>query len=123
MKNSLKKVSSEFYVLEKEDGKKFTITKSEEEKIIIYDEKLIESVIEKKFNQKYRKLLYIIMDINENDDSTESDTLLCLEKIEELKKLLINKYYKYITKDILNKYLKMIYLLEEKIKLKKHRGR
>lgn len=123
MKNSLKKVNSEFIVVEKENNSKFTINKNEEEKITIYDEELVEKVIDANFNQKYRKLLYLIMDINESEDSTESDTELCLIRIEELKNLLLTKYYKYISRELLNKYLKMIMLLEEKISMSKSRGR
>lgn len=124
MKNSLKKINSEFIVLEKENQSKFTITKSEEEKIIIYDEEIIENVINNRFNQKYRKLLCLIMDVNESEDSTESDVELALIKIEELKNLLLSKYYKYINRDLLNKYLKMLILLEEKLYIpKRGRGR
>lgn len=124
MKSYIKKVNSEFLVLEKEADSKFTITKSEEEKIVIYDEVLVEKIIETKFNNKYRKLLYIVMDINENEDSTESDAEIVLFKIEELKNLLLAKYYKYISRELLNKYLKMLMLLEEKLIIpNRHRGR
>ncbi|MBQ8901457.1 MAG: hypothetical protein IJY87_00120 [Bacilli bacterium] len=124
MKNSLKKLNSEFTVVEKENNVKFTISKSEEEKLFVYDEELVENIIDSNFNQKYRKLLYLVMDIEENEDSTDSDFELALIKIEELKNLLLSKYYKYISRELLNKYLKMMMLLEEKLTIpRRGRGR
>jgi len=64
------------------------------------------------------------MNITEDDDSSESDTELALLKIENLKNLIISKYSKYLSKNLLNKYLKMLILLEEKLYVpKKGRGR
>ncbi|MBQ7031416.1 MAG: hypothetical protein IJN13_03480 [Bacilli bacterium] len=124
MKNSLKKLNSEFTVVEKENNVKFTISKSEEEKLFVYDEELVENIIDSNFNQKYRKLLYLVMDIEENEDSADSDCELALIKIEELKNLLLSKYYKYISRELLNKYLKMMMLLEEKLTIpRRGRGR
>lgn len=124
MKNSLKKINCEFTIVEKEKNKKFIIKKNENEKISIVDEELIENIIDREFTKKYRKLLYIVMDISGNEDSTESDAELCLIKIEELKNIILNKYYKYISRELLNKYLKMMMLLEEKLRIPdRRRGR
>lgn len=123
MKNSLQKVSTEFEIIEFEDKKTFTITK-EKEKIVFYDEKLIEEVIEKKFNEKYKRLLYIITDISSSEDATETDAELVRNQILELRNLLINKYGRYIQKELLNKYLKMLMILDSKLVIpKKRRGR
>ena len=121
--NSLKKVSSEFEIIEFDDKKSFSI-KNKEEKITIYDDDLVTELIDKKFNTEYKKLLYIIMDINNSDDSTESDGLLVRDKIDELKNVILNKYSNYISKELLNKYIKMIMILEEKLVIpEKSRGR
>ena len=122
MKNSLKKVNSEFTIVEKDNKEKFTLYKKEE-KILFYNEELIENIIDSNFNKKYRKLLYLVMDISENEDSTESDIELALLKIEDLKNKLLDKYYKYISKGVLNKYLKMIILLEQKLTIPRRRSR
>jgi len=123
MKDKIKKINCEFTIEEKEIEYKFVFNKKKE-KIYIYDEELIEKIIDNSFNQKYRKLLYIVMDITENDDSTESDAELILFKIDELKNLLLSKYFKYISSELLNKYLKMLILLEEKLENRRtRRGR
>lgn len=123
MKSNLKKTNTKFKIVDKESNQKFVLEKKNI-KINIYDEELIEEIIDKDFNKKYRELLYIIMEIKENDDSTDSDESLCLIKIEELKNIILSKYFKYIGKDLLNKYLRMILLLEEKLRTpKKQRGR
>ena len=123
MKNSLKKINSEFEIIEFEDKKTFTIKKLEE-KITFYDERLIEEVISKKFNDKYKQLLYIIMDIVSSDDATETDADLVREQINDLRNSFVNKYAKYLSSDLLNKYLKMLLILDSKLVMpKKSRGR
>ena len=123
MKSSIKKLNSELEVVEKED-KKFTLNMNEHEKIIIYNNELLEKVIDNKFNKKYRKLLYLVMEVTGNDDSDDDEINIALLKIEELKNILLGKYYKYISKELLNKYLKMMMLLEEKLSVpKRGRGR
>lgn len=121
MKNSFKKINSVFEVVEHEDKLIYTIQK-QEEKITIYDKRLMTQFIEKKFNDEYKKILYIIMDLNSSDDSTETDEFLVRNKIDELKANILNKYSKYIDKNLLNKFLKMIIILESKINIKE-RGR
>lgn len=123
MNSSFKKNKSDFVVVENDNDKKVSFKISEEETITIYDEQLIAKMIDTKFNKTYRNLLYLICQINESDDSTDTDTYLVLDKIEDLKNKLLNKYYKYLNKDVLSKYLKMLILLEEKLSLSKGRGR
>ena len=121
--SSFKKINSQFEILEYEDKKTFTITK-EEQKITFYDDKVIEDVISKKFNEKYKQILSIIMDLNDSDDSTESDMFLVRDRISELRNILMNKYGNYISRQLLNKYLKMLMILEDKIIIsEKVRGR
>lgn len=123
MKSELNKVSKELKVIEMEDSNSFVI-KKEKETITIYDESLIEEIIERKFQDKYKKLLYIIMDINNSEDSTESDEDLVREQIHELEVMLIKKYGKHLKEGTLNRYLKMLLILNSKLELPKvRRGR
>ena len=123
MMNSIKKVATEFEIVEFDEKKLFSI-KKEEEKISLYDSNLVENVIDRKFNDTYKRLLYIVMDINNSEDSEESDAYIVRDQIDELRNSLINKYEKYLSRDILNKYLKMLLILESKIVVpEKHRGR
>lgn len=119
----LKKINIDFEVIEFEDKKTFTIEK-DEKKVKIYDEKLIEEVISNKFSERYKRLLYIIMDINNSDDSSDTDVEIIRCQIDELRNSLINKYKNYLSNELLNKYLKMLLILESKIALpEKSRGR
>lgn len=123
MKSELNKVSKELKIVEIEDSNSFVI-KKEKETITIYDESLIEEIIERKFQDKYKKLLYIIMDINNSEDSTESDADLVREQIQELEVMLIKKYGKYLKEGTLNRYLKMLLILNSKLEPPKvRRGR
>lgn len=119
----LKKINIDFEVVEFDDKKSLTIEK-DEKKVTIYDEKLIEEVISNKFNERYKRLLYIIMDINNSEDASDTDSELVRCQITELRNSLLNKYKNHLSKDLLNKYLKMLLILESKIVVpEKCRGR
>lgn len=121
--NELKKVSTNFEIVEFNDKKAFGIIK-DNKKISIYDKELTEELIDKKFMNEYKKILYIIMDINESEDANETDVFLVRDRLEELKNLLVSKYSKYIKKELLNKYLKMLLILEGKLVIpERSRGR
>lgn len=121
--NSLSKLKCDLEIVELKEEKLFTIN-NKNEKITLYNKEMLEKIIDKNFNKKYRELLYLIMSITEDDESTESDAELALLKIEDLKKYLINHYSNHISRNLLNKYLKMLMLLEQKLNVpRKRRGR
>lgn len=120
--SNIKKVKNEFEILELEDKELFSI-KNKEEIIKVYDQELLEKIIDNTFNKKYRKLLYLIMSVNEDEDSTDTDAELALLKIEDLKKYIMLHYSELISKRLLNKYLKMLMILENKIEFNKKRGK
>lgn len=121
MTNKIKKVYKEFEIVENDEKSLFTLN-TKGNKIKIYDEDILENVIDNRFNKKYRELLYLVMSINEDEDSTESDEELALIKIEDFKTSIIEKYFKYISKGKLNKYMQMLIMLEEKIN-RRERGK
>ncbi len=121
----LEDVKCDFKIVDMEEGEGLTLNKkSQDLKVTIYDENEIIKLIEDNFNKKYRSLLYIIMSLNESEDTTESDTTLAFLKIEDLKNKLLNKYFKFLNPQLLDKYLNMLMFLETKIPIiENHRGR
>ncbi len=107
--------------IEEEDGLKLP---NKAGSVTIYDAELKIKIIAERFDKRYRNLVYLVMDLNNNDEASEDDALLIRDKLEELRNILLNNYSKHLTRSILNKYLKMILLLEEKIVIpKRNRGR
>lgn len=119
---NLKKVNNDFEIVELNEKEIYTINKNSE-KISIYDNDLLEKILDNNFNKKYKELLYLCMSIIEDEESTDTDTELALLKIEDLKNYIINHYSKFINNHLLNKYLKMIMILEGKLNLPKKRGK
>lgn len=113
----IKKTKKEFNILNKDDRALVTINNKTDDKIMIYDEKIASKVYEERFMNKYQKLLSLTVNVCEDEDATDSDGELVLLKIEELKELLMTRYYKYLSKYQINKYLKMIMMLEERLML------
>ena len=115
--NKIKKTITDLEIVELNDEILYSCNKKGL-KIDFYDEDSLDDYFDKNFNVKYREILYLIMNYNEDDESSPEDEELILSKIEDLKNRLLTKYSKYISKDRLNKYLKMIILLDSKIKVK-----
>lgn len=116
-------VNSEFQIVKLSEKNSFVIEK-ENGTLTLYDSKLIEDLISSNFNKKYRQFLYIINDIVNNGDDSGTDTDILVLEIEKLKNKLLNKYFKYLSHANLQKYLKMLVLLEEKLAItKRGKGR
>ena len=117
MMKKIEKINCNFEIVDREEKDGLEI-KNKNTKITLYDNDLILNAIEKNFNKKYRELLYIVMDIVENEDSTDTDSELVLYKIDNFKNILIKKYFKYLPLELRNKYNNMILLLMEKLNSK-----
>lgn len=108
----IKKVSKTFEIVSKEEKEIYNY----QNKIIFYNEEFFQEFIDKKFMKEYKNILMIILSLEEDDN--ESDTYLVLDKINELKSYLYNEFGKYLTKEMLRKYLNMMTILEFKIPVK-----
>ena len=114
----IKEVKNEFKIIELKEEQSFKIQR-DNLKITIYDEEIINDLINKNLQKKYGRLVYLVASLNDNDDTTDSDVFLVRNKIDELRNIILTKYAKYLKRSILNKYLKALLLLEEKIILPK----
>lgn len=86
--------------------------------IKFYDKKIIQYVIKKSLNSHFKKLLDLIVKIEEDDDNPDG-LLLCLNELEKLKRETNNKHAKFLEnkqKEIINKKIEIIeHELKEKI--------
>ena len=120
MEKTISKVKCDLELLKLEEKSIFSFGSSRMgEKITIYDERLVKPTIESIFMKKYKRLLYIIMNILESDDANDSDALIVLDKINELREYLMSVYGKHLKKDELHRYLKMLEFLESKLVIPK----
>ena len=119
----IKEVKSDFEILEMEDREGLIVTKkANNEKITIYEPLLIEEILDKNFEKKYKKILYAFMMYNESDGSSDDAEGIYLE-IENFRNYLINKYYKLIGPSKLSKYIDVLLMLESQINMTHSKGR
>ena len=123
--NKIEEVKCHFEIVSLDSEEGFVLHKRKDNlKITIYDKEQAAKIIDHNFNKKYRELLYIIMELNNSEDTTDSDTTLALMKIDDLRTILLNKYYMFLSKGMIEKYMNMLLLLEEKVPIiEKNRGR
>ncbi len=64
--------------------------------LVLYDPEQIQRILMKKFLLRYQKLVYVVNVITDNDESSDSDYMICLDEVEKLEGILINKYQKHL---------------------------
>ena len=122
--NKIQKVKTDFEIVEMDDLEGLTITKQKNnEKVTIYDPIIISEVVDKNFEKKYKKLLYMVMLFNESENSSSDDAENIVLQIEAFRNYLINKYRNLIGNGKLSQYINMLLMLESQINLNMHKGR
>lgn len=86
--------------------------------ITLYDYDLISFYIYNKFIRKYKKILSLVINLLQNDDSSDGDFEIALGELEKQKHIINTKYIKYLKKQEIAKYLKKVEYLELEIKNK-----
>ena len=64
--------------------------------LVLYDPEQIQRILMKKFLMRYKKLGYVVNVVADSDESSDSDFMICLDEVEKLESILINKYQKHL---------------------------
>lgn len=89
---------------------------NEVKKITILDLNMLNTLWEHKIDKEYSKLLKLIYSLVSNDDTTSTDVLIAYTEIERIKEYLLTLKNKGLKKELLDKYLKKLYILELELK-------
>lgn len=85
--------------------------------ISFYHNDLVYKIIKKKTDQSFKKLLEVIIKLDEDDNPGEG-YILCLNEIDKFRQELINKYEKYLKREQMNFLKKKINLIEKDLQNK-----
>lgn len=86
-------------------------------KICFYNNDLIYKVIKRKTDQSFKKLLELIIRIDE-DDNPSDGYMICLNEIDKFRHELIKRYENYLKKEQMNFFKRKIDLIEKDIQNK-----
>ena len=111
-KNYLKINSSDSYNVNKRIDKESLGT------IKFYDNDMINIVIKKKIDAKFKKIINLMIKVEEDDSDPSEGMVVCLNELDKLNKELINKYKKFLQQKQMKFLEKKIILLENEIKMK-----
>ena len=89
---------------------------NEVKKITILDPNMLNTLWEHKIDKEYSKLLKLIYSLVSNDDTTSTDVLIAYTEIERIKEYLLTLKNNGLKKELLDKYLKKLYILELELK-------
>lgn len=85
-------------------------------KMVIINPSFIEKLINKKINNKIKKLVDLIATIYESDDEDPAGSLMqALNEVEKFKREMINRYLNYMTKEQIELLEKKINILETEV--------
>ena len=86
--------------------------------IKFYNDNLINKVIKKKIDTRFKYILDLMIKIEEDDSDPSEGLMICLNELDKLKKELINKYRKFLDKKKQEFVERKIAILESEIKMK-----
>ena len=116
----LKNNKEEYKVLLYQEKASYTFSPkkgyNEVKKITIRDPNMLNTLWEHKIDKEYSKLLKLIYSLVSNDDTTSTDVLIAYTEIERIKEYLLTLKNKGLKKELLDKYLKKLYILELELK-------
>ncbi len=115
-KNNFKKILSyqfdeSFDMTKKKDKERIGIIK-------FYDDKIISDVIKKSIDNRFKKLLELIANIEESDEDPSEGLIFCLDEAAKFKREMINKYDRFLKKTQIEFINKKIELIEKEVKNK-----
>jgi hypothetical protein len=79
----------------------------------------IESILKRKNSNQLEKYLEYILNLLNDDDSSEDDVVIAMDEIERFRMLLINKQKQFLKDKYLEDLLKKIKILEDELKIKR----
>lgn len=84
----------------------------------ILDISITNPILNDKIEKSFRELATLILNLLNNEDATSGDVLLALDEVSKQKSTLLIKYKDYLQKEIQDKHLKRLRLLEKELKAK-----
>lgn len=115
-KNSFKKVINVNF------DKSFDMNKKKDKECIgvikFYDEKIVNNVVKKVIDNRFKMLLELIASLEESDEDPSNGLVFCLDEAARFKREMINKYDKFLKKTQIEFINKKIELIEKEVKNK-----
>lgn len=86
--------------------------------VTLINPEMIDSVLSIKFNHVFNKLFNRVVEVINDEDSTEDDTMMVLGEVELLRGILLNKYQSFLKMEKEQLFLKKLTLLDNELKVK-----
>jgi len=100
-----------YKVSKKDDDKRIGVIK-------FYDDEIINKVIQRSIDNRFKKLLELLSKLEESDEDPSEGFMICLDEVSKFKSEVINKYNKFLKKNQVDLANKKLELIEKEIKNK-----
>ncbi len=85
-------------------------------KVTICDPDMINLILEKKIKREYEKMLKLIYDLISAGETSSDDVLVAYTELDRIKEYLLSLQDKGLKVEVVEKYLKKLYILNEEVK-------
>lgn len=108
------------------EGYKFTPKNNSEKylevnEVTIYDHEMIDAILTAKFNKTFLKVMQMarmLIESDADDAEASSSCDLCLDQIELVRQILLNRYQKYLNAEKTELFLKKLRVIENELRIK-----
>lgn len=104
-------------------GYKFSPKKNKDEyinvsEITVISPQLIDNVLSIKFDNQFKKLLTMALDVDQDEDASEGDAQRVLGEVELVRQIIMNRYQKFLKHSKEEIFLKKLRIIENEMRLK-----
>lgn len=87
--------------------------------VTIYNHEMIDAILTTKFNKTFLKVMQMARTLIESDDDIDPSSCdLCLDQVELVRQILLNRYQKYLNAEKTELFLKKLRVIENELRMK-----
>lgn len=86
--------------------------------VTIYNQVMIDTILSAKFNRIFNKVLNMAKLVLEDEDATSEEAMVCLDEVELVRQILLNKYDTYLNYEKEQLFLKKLRIIENELRIK-----
>lgn len=86
--------------------------------VTVYNPIMIDAILTAKFNRTFKKIIAMAKMIIDDEDSTDDQVAICLDEVELVRQILLNKYNDFLNYEKEQLFLQKLRIIENELRVK-----
>ena len=86
--------------------------------VTVYNPVMIDAILTAKFNKTFKKIIAMAKLIIDDEDSTDDHVAICLDEVELVRQILLNKYNDFLNYEKEQLFLQKLRIIENELRIK-----